>query len=106
MSENSKKPTQPVPIGQLLPNLLGQISNTNAGAGMTQVWQVWAQTVGEAVASNAVPMAFKGSLLLVHASSSTWTHHLYLQKKDLIAKLNHALGSEIINDIRFKVGSF
>ena len=68
------------------------------------VWQIWDSIVGDVISQNAKPAAFKGRVLLVHVSSSTWIHQLQFLKKEMIAKLNHALGKTLIDDLKFKIG--
>ena len=60
--------------------------------------------VGEVIARNARPGAFKGKLLLVNVTSSTWAHQLQFLKKDIIKKVNDALGKELVEEIKFKIG--
>ena len=79
---------------------LGRESNVE----MTNIWPQWRQLVGDAVADNTHPAAFKGDVLLVHVSSSTWAHHLQYLKKDLVRKINTAMGSDLVSDIIFKIG--
>jgi predicted nucleic acid-binding Zn ribbon protein len=57
-------------------------------------------------AANAQPAAFKGDLLLVHVTNSTWIHQLQFLKHDIISKLNAALGKPMITEIKFKIGPF
>ncbi|KKK55968.1 hypothetical protein LCGC14_3069230, partial [marine sediment metagenome] len=38
-------------------------------------------------------------------NSSTWIQQLRFLKKDLIAKINDALGKEMVSEIKFKIGS-
>ena len=71
---------------------------------LVQVWQVWDDIVGDVIAQNARPAAFKGKILLVHVSSSTWVHQLQFLKKEMIVKLNHTLGKALIDDLKFKIG--
>jgi hypothetical protein len=71
---------------------------------LVQVWQVWDRVVGDVIAQNARPAAFKGKLLLVHVSSSTWIHQLQFLKEEMMAKLNKALGKSVVNDLKFKIG--
>ncbi len=71
---------------------------------LVQVWQIWHNIVGDVIAQNAKPAAFKGRLLLVHVTSSSWIHQLQFLKKEMIAKLNHALGKTLIEDLKFKIG--
>jgi predicted nucleic acid-binding Zn ribbon protein len=60
--------------------------------------------VGPPIADNAQPFAVKGSLLLVHVSSSVWMHQLRFLKTELLEKLNQGLGNQRIADIKFKIG--
>lgn len=69
-----------------------------------ELLQVWDQIVGDVIAQNAKPAAFKGRILLVHVTSSTWIHQLQFLKKEMIAKLNNALGKTLIEDLKFKIG--
>ena len=90
-------------IGQIIPQVLKSCRRHN-DAGISEVWRLWNEAVGEIVAENAQPAAFKGDLLLVHVSSSTWTHHLRFLKQDIIKKINQALGNDLIREIKFKIG--
>ena len=72
---------------------------------LQKVWQLWDETVGEAIAKNARPAAFKGNFLIVHVNSPAWIHQLQFLKKDLIFKLNAALGKPLVEEIKFKIGA-
>ena len=72
---------------------------------MLKIFDLWEGTVGESISMNAKPAAFKGDLLLIHVSSSTWMHHLYFKKQELIDKINAALGNELVRELKFKIGS-
>lgn len=71
---------------------------------MIEVWDVWESAVGNEIAAHAHPAAFKGGLLLVYISNSTRLHHMRFMEKDLIRKLNQALGDERVKAITFKIG--
>jgi len=90
-------------IGSIIADVLKTFRRESAGE-LVQVWQVWDEIVGDVIADNARPAAFKGKILLVHVSSSTWIHQLQFLKKEMIAKLNHALGKASIDDLKFKIG--
>lgn len=100
-----KKSESATHIGGILPGLL-QRYRPDAGQGMLRVWRVWDRLVGEEIARNARPAAFKGSLLLVYVTSSTWLHHLQYSKKEIVNRLNEDFGKTLVSDIKFKVGSF
>ena len=91
------------PIGRVLDSILDQYRSDSAG-GILHLVHVWEKTVGPPISDNAKPFAVKGSLLLVHVSSSAWLHQLRFLKTELLEKLNHNLKNERIEDIKFKIG--
>jgi len=101
--ERKKRKAGFVHIGGLLDDILKNYRR-ESDIELIQVWQVWDDTVGDIIAQNAKPAAFKGRILLVHATSSTWIHQLQFLKKEMIAKLNQALGNPLIDDLKFKIG--
>ena len=68
------------------------------------IWSFWEQAVGEAIAGNTRPEALKDKLLLVNVSDPIWIQQLQFLKADMIAKINGALGKNIIEEIKFKIG--
>jgi len=90
-------------IGSILSDVL-KTYRRESDADLVQVWQVWDKVVGDVIALNARPAAFKGKLLLVHVSSSTWIHQLQFLKTEMMVKLNQTLGKAVINDLKFKIG--
>jgi len=101
--ERKKHKTKFVHIGNIIGDVLKNYRRETDGE-LVQVWQVWDSIVGDVIAHNARPAAFKGRLLLVHVTSSTWLHQLQFLKKEMIVKLNHALGKTLIEDLKFKIG--
>ena len=88
-------------------NVVGEVLNRyrrESDFGLTEVWRLWEAAVGDAIAKNARPAAFKGKLLLVHVSSSAWIHQLQFLKKDILKKVNGALGKDLVEEIKFKIG--
>ncbi len=92
-----------VPIGSVLEKVLHQC-RPKTNQSLVQIWDLWENAVGAGVAANARPAAFKGDLLLVHVSNSNWLHHLRFLEKDLIDKMNQALGGPFIRTVKFKIG--
>lgn len=91
------------PIGQVLKSILDQCRSDHGG-GIRYWVRVWNQTVGPPISDNAKPFAVKGSLLLVHVSSSAWLHQLQFLRAELLEKLNQSLDIPQIDDIKFKIG--
>ena len=88
-------------------NILGDVLKTyrrESDGELMQVWDVWDDIVGDVIAQNARPAAFKGKILIVHVSSSTWVHQLQFLKKEMIAKVNKSFGKALIDDLKFKIG--
>ncbi|WP_022668204.1 DUF721 domain-containing protein [Desulfospira joergensenii] len=71
---------------------------------MTRIWDVWDTAVGSPIAMNAKPDAFKDGTLMVNVSSSSWIHQLKFLEQEMILNLNKNLDSELISQIRFKIG--
>ena len=90
-------------IGSVLDKVLHQY-RPKADQELCKVWDLWSAAVGPEIAAHAVPAAFKGRRLLVHVSNSNWLHHLRFLERDLIAKINDALGAERIETIQLKIG--
>jgi predicted nucleic acid-binding Zn ribbon protein len=103
MMKKHDKQSDFVQIGNIIDGVLKNF-RSETDVELTKVWRLWDEAVGETIASNARPAAFKGKLLIVHVISSTWIHQLQFMKIDLITKLNDALGQPLLEDIKFKIG--
>lgn len=103
MEDQRKKSAEPIHIGNILNNLLRSF-HEKANGDLVLVWRYWDEIVGETIAQNARPSAFKGRLLYVDVASSPWIHRLQFLKKDIIGRLNQVVGKQVINDIKFKIG--
>ncbi len=102
--QRKKRKAKFVHIGSVIGDVLKKYRH-QTDAELVRVWQVWDSIVGNVIAQNAKPAAIKGRILLVHVTSSSWIHQLQFLKKEMIAKLNDALGKTLIDDLKFKVGA-
>ena len=91
------------PLGELVETHLERC-RSESGGGILHLRDVWERTVGPPITDNAKPFAVKGTLLLVHVSSSAWLHQLRFLKDDLLTKLNRHVNHPRIEDIKFKIG--
>ncbi len=98
------KQNQMMHIGNILNGSIGEM-RTGSDGDMTKIWALWRSAVGDAIAQNARPAGFKGSLLLVNVSNSAWLQHLTFLKSEIIIKLNKALDSERVKELKFKIGN-
>lgn len=88
-------------------NIIGKVLKTcrnDFDENLGQVWSLWDRAIGDDIAKNARPEAFKGKILLVNVTSSTWMHQLQFLKNDIIKQINHALGKDLVKEIKFKIG--
>ena len=103
MPRSKKEKRNFVPIGQVIREILNQ-SRMKTDMSLIRVWDIWEKAVGQAIATNTQPAAFKGDLLIVHATSSSWLQQLRFLKGDIISKVNQHLGQTKVKDIKFKIG--
>jgi predicted nucleic acid-binding Zn ribbon protein len=93
-----------VHIGNILGDALTKF-RSDSDLELAGVFAIWKKIVGEAVAKNCKPAGFKAKILIVHVSSPIWIQELQYYKKDMIMKINEALGKELVCDIKFRVGA-
>ncbi len=94
---------EPARLGDIIDNVLHSFGQ-NPEMRMVEVWRLWDQILEKPIAENTRPAAFRKKLLLVHVSSSSWIHQLQFMKDDIIVKINTALGEDLIEEIKFKIG--
>ena len=70
---------------------------------MTRIWDTWTDAVGDEVAKNAKPEAFKDGTLIVNVSSSVWIQHLRFLENDMISNINQILNKKLVRKIKFKI---
>lgn len=68
--------------------------------------QIWDSSFPAAVTDHAQPSALKESTLLVTVKSSTVAHELRFQLRDMIQRINQAIGHGRISEIKLKTGHF
>jgi len=91
-------------IGTIIDNALKEF-RVASDSEMTRIWDLWDDAVGDTIAQNAKPGAFKKDVLLVHVSNSTWMHHLRFLKQQMMDDINRALGQNLVKEIKFKIAS-
>jgi len=101
--KTKKNKSEFVHIGSIINDVLKNYRREPDGE-LIRVWHVWDSIVGDVISKNAKPAAFKGRILLVHVTSSTWVHQLQFLKEEMIAKLNESLEKSLIDDLKFKIG--
>jgi predicted nucleic acid-binding Zn ribbon protein len=64
--------------------------------------EVWNEAVGERIARVATPERIDGGKLVVRVSNAPWRSELVFLKKEIMVKLNKALGEEVVKEIHFR----
>jgi hypothetical protein len=90
-------------LRQLLAGALG-----SAGLATTSdLWQLaeaWSATLGARIARKATPVRLVRGELVVAVADAVWRQELALLTSDIAARLNHALGREVVQRIRLVGG--
>ena len=68
------------------------------------IWRLWPEVVGPAVAARAMPLRIIKGTLTVVVSSGPWKQELGFLKGMMKDKLNDRLGGEVVKDIVLKSG--
>ena len=62
---------------------------------------LWKEIVGKTVSTATEAKKVENGVLLIKTQSPTWRQELYMQKKEIIKKINRKIGSKAIKEIRF-----
>ena len=68
-----------------------------------KILEVWNKEVGEKISNHTLPEKLVKGKLFVKVDSNVWMNQLTFLKKDIITKLNKAIGENLIKDIYFKL---
>ena len=69
------------------------------------VWNVWADVVGDLLASKAEPLRIDDGRLFIRVANSTWMQEIQFLKDDIATRLNQRLGAKIVREIFLIQGS-
>ena len=70
-----------------------------------KILEVWNKEVGEKISNHTLPEKLVKGKLFVKVDSNVWMNQLTFLKKDIITKLNKAIGENLIKDIYFRCSS-
>ena len=73
----------------------------DVGVNQEQAVNIWPTAVGEKIAENTTVQDVKHGVLFVRANSPVWAQELQFQKKEVLFKINTALGKKTINHISY-----
>jgi predicted nucleic acid-binding Zn ribbon protein len=61
----------------------------------------WNRLVGERIASKALPLKVRDSILFVSVENASWRNELFFMKRKIIDELNRSVKDNVIKDIVF-----
>lgn len=102
MAKRTNNPSWAV-AAEVLNALVPQFANTTRWREY-QVWEVWEETVGEAIARKARPSKIHNGKLFVTVSNSAFMQELQFSKAIIREHLNKKLGAGTIKDLFFVIG--
>ena len=59
----------------------------------------WAEAVGPVLARHTKPVRVRHGRMEVEVPSAVWRQQLSFMKRDIITRINHALGQEVLGDL-------
>jgi predicted nucleic acid-binding Zn ribbon protein len=87
----------PRPLAAALAQLTGALAPAST---LARVQEVWEGAVGPAIAASARPTAERDGVLTVKCEAAVWAQELDLMAGALIPRLNAALGSDGVRELR------
>jgi predicted nucleic acid-binding Zn ribbon protein len=95
------KRTEAKNIGQIINELL-QKEHLDVALDEHRASALWPQIVGDGINRYTIKRYVKDGVMTVHLSSASLANELMLNRDALIARINEALGCEVIREIIFK----
>ncbi|HXG38538.1 MAG TPA: DUF721 domain-containing protein [Bacteroidota bacterium] len=63
---------------------------------------LWATVVGTRIAEQTEAIRIEKGVLVVRVKTAVWRNELNMQKQEIIEKLNRAVKTNVVKDIRFQ----
>ena len=104
MARRRRKKSETLPVADVILSALSQKGMKNM-ARRFKISQIYEETVGKVVARRSHPVGFNNGVLILKSQSTAWQNELTFLKEDLKARLNEALGANVIQDIRVVAGN-
>ena len=95
------KRTEAKNIGQIINDLLKK-ENLDVALDEHRACALWPEIVGDGINRYTIKRYVNNGVMTVHLSSASLANELMLGRATLIARINEALGREIIREIIFK----
>jgi predicted nucleic acid-binding Zn ribbon protein len=91
----------PRPLSMALEGLSSSLAPATT---LARVQEIWERTAGPSVAAAARPTAERDGVLTLTCAAAVWAQELDLMACELLPRLNAALGTEAIRELRCRTG--
>ena len=91
-------------ISDTVSDILKNLFKNNENFLLWKLKKKWPDIAGDTLSSKSYIAGNEGDVLLIHVTNSVWMQELFIQKKELLKKLQKEKGCEIFKDIRFFYG--
>lgn len=102
-----RRKKRPVQVFEVLSKImadLGDVEVKRTGQRALEVFQAF-ESVGPPITEHAEPALFRGGVLTLRVSGSPWLNELSFMETQLKARINSALGREVVEGLRFRLGN-
>jgi hypothetical protein len=90
-------------LGNILQGILKK-HNINIASEEQHLLEVWYKAVGPQISAHTRPDKLRRNTLFVKVSSSVWMQQLHNLKSDIIEKVNHLMGNDLVRNVHFSIG--
>ena len=91
--------THPIRVGELLGDFLSSTPTIALKIAQAKAMDVWPEVVGTVISIYTSSISFDKGIMFVHVTSASARHALFLQRKEILNRLNEKLGVRVANDI-------
>jgi len=98
---NRETKSTPESFGQALGALVRQLGITRT-LRQYDVITSWDGIVGEKIAKVAKAQRMENGILFVGVANAPWRAELTIMRREIIEKINAAMGNKVVKDIRFR----
>jgi len=93
-----------LPVGAVMPKVLGQLRIEQRQA-EAEIVRVWNNLIDPMITAHAQPTSIARGTLFVTVDNSVWLDEIVrYRRKEILARLQHSFGRELIQRISFRVG--
>ncbi len=92
------------PLAALMPQVLGRL-RMDQRQGEAEIVRVWNNLIDPAIAAHAQPTGINKGTLFVTVDSSVWLDEIVrYRRREILDRLQHSFGRELIKRISFRAG--